>query len=377
MPDDIFSVEVINNSNMFIIKNDVTLEEFKNYNNYNELIKLPYFSCGACNFIDKHGNYNFKLSIGFTSFKKHSRIHVKFIKKGSFIFNSIPKGYTIVKTNKNHKVLYGIANDSIKSNNNDKAKTDFKKYIEDNSIEDTYGSKELPKGINIIGWNCVAIGSSHNLFLVNNYLEIHSPDLILLNEVGSYDENSIKIHEKYDIIIHSKNIGLIHKRKYKITKICSNLIDKNTLITKIQKEKEDNSLIIIVVYNPPNKFNVIKNRNIPNIIKFIIEKYKNCSFILYGDLNINRSKFKELIETNLSGVKNINFLYKTGTFEITRSRADISNNIRYSYLDYMISYNIKTLYFDLDKPPGFSDHIALYLVIDEKEFRDIKINKKL
>ena len=43
----------------------------------------------------------------------------------------------------------------------------------------------------------------------------------------------------------------------------------------------------------------------------------------------------------------------------------------------MISYNIKTLYFDLEKPPRFSDHISLHLVVDENEFKDIKINKKL
>ncbi len=376
-PEEIFDEDEIENCNMYIVKSDIKSDDFKKYPNYKELTNLPYFSCGSCNFIDKYGNYNFKLSAGYRSYKKHNKLHVNYLKKGSFLFKNIPKNYTIIRTNNNHKVLYGIADDSIKRIKEEKEKIRDKNISIDQTLDETYGSKKIPNGISIIGWNCVAVGSPHNLFMINKYLEECSPDFILLNEVGNYEKNNLKIHEKYDIIIKNRYIGIIHKRKFKITKICTNLLDDFVLITRVQKENNNESLIIIVIYNSPNKYNIIRNRNLPNIIRLIIEKYKNPSFVLYGDLNIDRIKFKSIIEENLKCFKGVNFVYKNGTYEITRSRVDSSNNISFSYLDYIITYNMKTLYFDLEKPPGFSDHICLHLVVDEKEFRDIKVNKKL
>ncbi len=198
-----------------------------------------------------------------------------------------------------------------------------------------------------------------------------------MNETSIYKKEDIKLHDNYDIILHNKSVGIIYKRDYNINKICTNVMDEYTLITKIRKENDNKTMILIAAYSPPKNFNLLRNRNIPNIIKYIIEKYNNVSFILYGDLNIKRKEFKSIIEDKLSNIKNIKFHYKKGTFEVTRCRADSANNINYNYIDYMISYNIEVINFNLIKPPGISDHVALQLIVGNEEFKEVSLNKQI
>ena len=237
LPDEIFTQEEINKYGLFIIKNDIAHEDFVSFDNYKELMKYPYYSCGSCNFIDKFGNFNLKFTLGFASYKRHCKIHCKYLKKGTMIFKKIPEQYIIIKSDLNDKMLYGIVNESINLINEEIKKKQIENYS--NKIS-TYGNKEKPKGIDIIGWNCVALGTTHNLFLFNKYLEEQSPDFILLNEIGNYNKNALKLNEKYDCIIHSKNVGLVYNRKYKTTKICGNLLDEYTLIKKFNTNKKIN-----------------------------------------------------------------------------------------------------------------------------------------
>ena len=56
--------------------------------------------------------------------------------------------------------------------------------------------------ISIIGWNACSIYTPSNQFIINNYLDKHKPDFVLLNELGIKGNYKYILHEDYNLIDH-------------------------------------------------------------------------------------------------------------------------------------------------------------------------------
>ena len=94
-----------------------------------------------------------------------------------------------------------------------------KEYKLDEEIKE-YGNKQL-KGefLNFLGWNAVSIYVEHNKFLLNQYLEKHMADFLILNKPGKWKGDKISLHEEYNLRDNRPFTGLIFNTKYRVHKV--------------------------------------------------------------------------------------------------------------------------------------------------------------
>ena len=218
-PKEFFSKEEIVKCNIVFVEDNIEKYVFgKNYKKY-QFFNI--FICYDCSFIDKYGNPGWRIFKKRYAFKRHADAHFGMIKNNSILSISFPDEYVIVNTTKYNSTNFAVKNESIELFNKEKEKPN-------NNIVNKYGNKiKIKPGSNIIkiiGWNSLSVTSSHNSFLLNNFLENNKPDFLLLNEVGFVNNDfKEKLHEDYNIISPSRAIGIIYKRIFKLKKILTNL----------------------------------------------------------------------------------------------------------------------------------------------------------
>ncbi len=200
-----------------------------------------------------------------------------------------PEEYEIISTRNNNNITFAIKKETIDI---------FKKENVENKdiIKNKYGHNIKYENNNnnykILGWNAVSIASSHNNFLLNNYLDIHKPDFILINEVGATKDKFMNgLNEEYNIIAPNRETGIIFRRKFKLRKILSNLTNDYLLISKVETEEEEKNLILISAYAPPNEYKHFRLDYIVSVLNTIIVRYREPQIIVYGDFNIKREEF--------------------------------------------------------------------------------------
>ena len=127
-----------------------------------------------------------------------------------------------------------------------------KEYKLDEEIKE-YGNKQLKGEFhNILDLNAVSLNVEHNKFLLNQYLEKHMPDFLMLNEPGKRKGDNIPLYEEYNLIDNGQFTRLIFNAKYIVHKFLTNLHDKYILICRVTLEDNEKQLILVVVYCSPN-----------------------------------------------------------------------------------------------------------------------------
>jgi len=119
------------------------------------------------------------------------------------------------------------------------------------------------------------------------------------------------------------------------------------------------NLIIYCVYIPPGEEHKKRVNELIEKLMLLKRNYNSLSLILFGDLNIKREKIEEKLENKISqyGFK---IWYKKEKDEYTHEQKS-GNKIFKSYLDYMITYGIEDIDFDVIDNLVYSDHKCLEL----------------
>ena len=121
-----------------------------------------------------------------------------------------------------------------------------------------------------------------------------------------------------------------------------------------------------------------KNKRVNELIEKLIllkRNYNSLSLILFGDLNIKREKIEEKLENKISqyGFK---VWYKKEKDEYTHEQKS-GNKIFKSYLDYMITYGIEDIDFDVIDNLVYSAHKCLELSFIENNNRKLNRIKEM
>ena len=211
-----------------------------------------------------------------------------------------------------------------------------------------------------------------NRALISNILDEDRPDFMLLNECKL---GNAKFNIKgYKLELSNKQeVGIIYKDIYYLNNCFTNIEDDYNLI-RMANTKGGN-FILFCTYLPPNEEHNYRLQELIQRLKLLRYKYNNLTLVLFGDLNMNRG----VIENQLS--KEIEILgfkiwYSRNKNEYTREQ-DVNGKIKQSYLDYMITYGIDNLNFNILKKLVTTDHRALSIEFLEDKKRKLDRVKEI
>lgn len=110
-------------------------------------------------------------------------------------------------------------------------------YINKGLSGSSITTSKIIKHMKILGWNCCSITSVTNIAYINRYLEVHKPDILMLNECRGMDKKKIVKVKGYKVMYNNgSKVGVIYNDKYNITQIMQELNDDNNLILKLRKK---------------------------------------------------------------------------------------------------------------------------------------------
>ena len=110
-----------------------------------------------------------------------------------------------------------------------------------------------------------------------------------------------------------------------------------------------------------------------NRIKTVQKRFGNPPMVIFGDFNIPKKEFKELVEGSLGG----SFKYHYSDQEHAQTRyMETKDRVEKSYLDYFITRNIEVTSFGTNSPMGHSDHLTLELVFTVKVYSKVKVQRE-
>ena len=225
--------------------------------------------------------------------------------------------------------------------------------------------------IKIFGENILTLNET-NRALISNKLDEYRPDFMLLNEckIGKAKFNI----KGYKLELSNKQeVGIIYKDIYYLNNCFTNIEDDYNLI-RMANTKGGN-FILFCTYLPPNEEHNYRLQELIQKLKILRYKYNNLTLILFGDLNMNR----DVIENKLS--KEIEILgfkiwYNRNKNEYTREQK-VNDNNKKSYLDYMITYGIDNLCFNILDKLVITDHRALSIEFLEDKKRKLDRVKEI
>ena len=151
------------------------------------------------------------------------------------------------------------------------------------------------------------------------------------------------------------------------------LEDKYNMIRTVNTEK--GNLIIYCVYIPPGEKHDIRVKEFIERLLLLKSKYNSLSLILFGDLNIERKNIKrELIDKiELYG---FHVWYNNDKNVFTHDQKLGDKKIE-SYLDYMITYGIDNINFNVGDKLVNTDHKCLELSFIETNNRKLNRIKEI
>ena len=227
------------------------------------------------------------------------------------------------------------------------------------------------KKIKIYGEN-IRTFNEMNRGLLSDALDNNRPDFILLNECN-IGKAKFKM-SGYKLELSDNNeVGILYRDIYYLNKSFSDIEDNYNMIRMVNTNK--GNLIIYCVYIPPGEEHNKRTNELIEKLLLLKRNYKSLSLILFGDLNIKREKIQEKIIDKLEpyGFK---VWYKKGN-DIYTHEQKIGNKIIKSYLDYMITYGIDNINFDIKDNLVYTDHKCLELIYLEDENRKLNRIKEM
>ena len=227
------------------------------------------------------------------------------------------------------------------------------------------------KKIKIYGEN-IRTFNEMNRGLLSNVLDNNRPDFVLLNEC--FIGNASFKMSGYNLELSDKNkVGIIYWNVYYLNKSCVELEDKYNMIRTVNTEK--GNLIIYCVYIPPGEKHDIRVKEFIERLLLLKSKYNSLSLILFGDLNIERKNIKrELIDKiELYG---FHVWYNNDKNVFTHDQKLGDKKIE-SYLDYMITYGIDNINFNVGDKLVNTDHKCLELTFIETNNRKLNRIKEI
>ena len=207
-----------------------------------------------------------------------------------------------------------------------------------------------------------------NRGLLSDVLDNNRPDFILLNECN-IGKASFKM-SGYKLELSDNNeVGILYKDIYYLNKSFEELEDNYNIIRMVNTN--NGNLIIYCTYIPPGEEHNKRTNELIEKLLLLKRNYKSLSLILFGDLNIKREKIKEKIIDKIEpfGFK----VWYNKEENIYTHEQKIGNKIIKSYLDYMITYGIDNISFDIKDNLVYTDHKCLELIYLEDENR--KLNR--
>ena len=211
-----------------------------------------------------------------------------------------------------------------------------------------------------------------NRGLLSNVLDNKRPDFILLNESNIGKANFKMSGYKLELSDNNE-VGILYRDIYYLNKSFKDLEDNYNMIKMVNTDK--GNLIIYCAYIPPGEEH---NKRVNELIEKLIllkRNYNSLSLILFGDLNIKREKIEEKLENK---IKEYGFKvwYKKDKDEYTHEQKS-GNKIFKSYLDYMITYGIEDIDFDVIDNLVYTDHKCLELSFIENDKRKLNRIKEM
>jgi hypothetical protein len=213
--------------------------------------------------------------------------------------------------------------------------------------------------MSILGWNSRSATSPTNEMAIRKYLSEYSPDVILLNENGPLEKKHL-YGVAYKCITLSLKTAVIFNEKYSVHKTLPLWKNEFNTIVKLNSDKKS-----ILLYSFYKSHQVEENDLIDQLLYrlgAIKDRYIDFSLILYGDFNMDRKKFKRMVEDRLP----MGYVCHYSEDETDSTRAEMRMGVLIeSYIDYMITYACVTGQLQVIDPIGHSDHKTLMLLIDK------------
>lgn len=321
-----------------------------------------------CSGMNVFGEKVYRVFNSLFELKKHCSREHHDISEGSVLLLDKPEKYTIVELSKSGKKFYLMK--ELKKNTQGKVSG----RIDEEAIESNLK-------INIFGHNIRSAVSVVNKEMLNRFLDSkrkdRNPSILMLNESGDLKSKKLllkQLENDYGILTSGTKTAIIFDKRVRLNMIFDKLNDEHNQICVIGNGK--NKVIIYNTYLNPGTQHKMRIDAFKVRMDSILGRYKDAKIIVFGDFNLTKEEFKIEIMNYFKGVKGIKYHIDPSINAFTRC-AMLEGKVIRSYLDYMITVNIESDDFDIEKPIGNSDHWMLHLALTEKDFGQLNPVKEL
>ena len=135
------------------------------------------------------------------------------------------------------------------------------------------------------------------------------------------------------------------------------------------------NFIIYSTYLPPNNEHSYRLQELIDRLILLRRKYNNLTLVLFGDLNMSREEVKDKLSTEIEPL-GFKIWYKNNKNEYTREQS-VKGIIKKSYLDYMITFGIDNINFQILNKLVITDHKALSIEFLDDRKRKLDRVKEL